>query len=111
METWKKSEEAKFKFILKKKEIEFLEKLKADWKVKENEKNKIFKRHEAQLNDIEQRIKNKAKQLRSRERNLVILEEELKTRLVSISKELADKDDLLTQQKHKFMVEKKSLNK
>jgi hypothetical protein len=42
-------------------------------------------------------MKNKARQLRSREKNLVVLEEELKSRLVSISKELADKDDLLVQ--------------
>lgn len=46
LETWKKSEEAKFRFHLKKKEIEFLEDLKKTWKQKEIAKNKVFKVHQ-----------------------------------------------------------------
>ena len=52
LETWKKSEEAKFKFQQKKQEIEFLEKLKLDWKRKETEKSKVFKRHTQKLDDL-----------------------------------------------------------
>ena len=34
LETWKKAEEAKFKFVLKQKEIDFLSKLNEEWKAK-----------------------------------------------------------------------------
>ena len=40
LETWKKSEEAKFRINLKQKEINFLRSLDKDWKEKEKEKEK-----------------------------------------------------------------------
>ena len=64
LETWKKSEEAKFKFHLKKKEIEFLEKLKEEWRMKDVEKNRIFKAHEDKLIKIENSMKNKTRELK-----------------------------------------------
>lgn len=53
LETWKKSEEAKFKFQLKKKEIDFLQKLKAQWKEKEFDQDKVFKQHISKLERLE----------------------------------------------------------
>ncbi len=49
LETWKKSEEAKFKYHLKKKEIEFMQNLQQKWRDQEKEKQKVFKRSEAKL--------------------------------------------------------------
>lgn len=44
----------------------------------------------------------KAKDLKNREKNIVILEEELKSRLVQISKEVVEKEEKIEKLKKKY---------
>ena len=53
------------------------------------------------MDQYEMKMKNKVKQLRTREKNLVVLEEELKTKMNSISKELTEKDSCICKIKKK----------
>jgi centrosomal protein CEP120 len=78
LENWKKAEEAKFKYELKQREVEYLEKIKEDRRLKEIQRDKIFKEHEAKLNGLKLRLEKKMTVLVQRENNLVLLEEELK---------------------------------
>lgn len=41
LENWKRAEEARFRYNLKNKEIEHMEKMKADWRTKEIEREKV----------------------------------------------------------------------
>lgn len=41
LENWKRAEEARFRFNLKQKESEFIEKLRAEWKQKEIDREKV----------------------------------------------------------------------
>ena len=70
LETWKKSEEAKFKYQLKSKEIEYFTKLNEEWRKKELERDKIFKSTEAKLQTVESRLKQKANELQKREQKV-----------------------------------------
>ena len=42
LEMWKRAEEAKFKAYLKQREIEKIEEITKDWKMKEQEREKTF---------------------------------------------------------------------
>lgn len=44
LENWKRAEEARFRFNLKQKESEFIEKLRADWKQKDIDREKVGKK-------------------------------------------------------------------
>ena len=41
LENWKRAEEARFRFNLKQKEAEFVEKMRAEWKQKELDREKV----------------------------------------------------------------------
>lgn len=111
LETWKKSEEAKFKFSLKAKEIEYLTKLDEEWRRKEQERDRIFRSKEVAIQQVEQKLKAKASELQKREQKLVVLEEELKQRINDTSKQLANKEEEITILKKKMKEERANLEK
>lgn len=86
LETWKKAEEAKFKITLKQKEMDFLTGLSEEWKRREYEKEKLFKKTEASISQLSKKMKDKASELQKREQKIVLLEEELKTRINETSR-------------------------
>ena len=83
----------KFQMILKQKETDYLNKLNEDWKHKELEREKQWKRTETSIYQIEGKLKNKSLDLQKREQKLVLLEEELKHKLNETAKILSSKDD------------------
>jgi hypothetical protein len=86
LDNWKKMEEARFKFTLKEKEIEYLNNLAEIWKKKEMEREKVFKRGEASIMEVEKKIKAKLVELQKREQQLVLLDEELKKKISEASR-------------------------
>jgi len=103
LENWKKAEEAKFRYQLKSKEVDFLKKLNDEWKKKEGEREKIFKRSEAQIAQVESKLKQKTLDLQKREQRLILLEEELKQKINETSRQLSSKDEEINvvRKKHK----------
>jgi len=103
LENWKKAEEAKFRYQLKSKEVDFLKKLNDEWKKKESEREKVFKRSEAQIAQVETKLKQKTLDLQKREQRLILLEEELKQKINETSRQLSSKDEEITsvRKKHK----------
>ncbi|EAS04121.2 centrosomal protein, putative (macronuclear) [Tetrahymena thermophila SB210] len=102
LETWKKAEEAKFKITLKQKEMEFLQKLSEEWRTKEIEKERVFKKIEASMNLLNKKSKEKAMELQKREQKIVLLEEELKTRITETSRQISLKDEEIAVLKRKI---------
>lgn len=66
LETWKKAEEAKAKILLKQKEVEFWSQLSEQQKKQDLEKEKHFKKLEANFNLLEGKLKAKAGELQKR---------------------------------------------
>ena len=106
LETWKKAEESKFKIILKQKEMEFLSNLSEEWKKKEYEKEKVFKKTESSITLISKTMKEKATELQKREQKIVLLEEELKSRINETSRQISNKEDEINQLKRKLKDER-----
>ena len=71
----------KFQLVLKQKEFEFMNKMNEEWKKKEIEREKQWKKTEASILQIEAKIKNKANELQKREQKIILLEEELKYKM------------------------------
>lgn len=99
LETWKKTEEAKFLFSLKQKEVDFLSKLSADWRAREVDRDKLFRNYEASLQSIETKLKAKALELQKREGKVVLLETELKTKIEESAREITKKDEQIKELK------------
>ncbi|EGR29521.1 hypothetical protein IMG5_154090 [Ichthyophthirius multifiliis] len=106
LENWKKAEEQKFKIYLKQKEVDFLQKLNEEYKRKEIEKDKVFKKTECSINLLHKKIKEKANDLQKREQKIVLLEEELKTKIQDVSRQVSIKEDLIVDLKKKLKDEK-----
>ena len=71
LENWKKTEEAKYRYSLRQRESEFLQKLQTDWSKKEMERDKYFKEHETKLVKMETRLKGKVNELNKREQKII----------------------------------------
>ncbi|KAM3130748.1 hypothetical protein pb186bvf_017162 [Paramecium bursaria] len=97
LETWKKSEEAKFKVQLKQKEYEMTQKLHQDFKLKDQERDKQLKQAQATLQLIESKVKQKVTDLQKREQRIVQVEEELKQKLGETAKIVKQKDEEMGQ--------------
>ena len=63
LENWKKTEETKFAISLKQKEIAFLSELQQQQKQKDIEKEKVFKKAEQNIGQLEMKLKKKAQEL------------------------------------------------
>jgi chromosome segregation ATPase len=119
LENWKRAEEARFRYNLKQRESEFVEKLRADWRQKEIDRDKVkrsltiqvFKEMENKMAAHTQKMQNKLNQLNKRESRIILLEEELKQKIAETSRQLAMKDNETDDQKAKMADEKKNLQK
>lgn len=93
LETWRKSEEAKFRVQLKQTEYELRVKLQAESKSKEAERERMFKQCLAGIQLQEGKIKQRGGDLQRREQKILTLEEELKQKLYETAKMLKQKDE------------------
>jgi centrosomal protein CEP120 len=96
---------------LKQREMEFMNKLNEDWKRKESEREKQWKRTEVSINQIEAKLKGKASDLQKREQKLVLLEEELKHKMNETIKIITNKDDEILELKRKSKEERSLFEK
>lgn len=93
LENWKKTEEAKYRYSLRQREIEFLQKQEGDWQKKELEREKHFKDHETKLVQMQTKLKNKVSEQSKREQKIILLEEELKQKIIETGRQMANKDE------------------
>ncbi|CAD8189455.1 unnamed protein product [Paramecium pentaurelia] len=93
LDTWKKSEEAKFRVLLKQKEFELTTKLYQDFKNKELDRERQLKQALTQIQVIENKIKNKGTELLKREQKIQQLEDEVKSKLLETAKIIKVKDE------------------
>lgn len=101
----------KFQLVLKQKEFEFVNKMNEEWRKKEIEREKQWKKTEASILQIETKIKNKANELQKREQKIILLEEELKYKINETVKSLTEKDTEILDLKKKYKEEKILLEK
>ena len=111
LENWKKTEEAKYRYSLRQREIEFLRKLEQDWKAKEIERDRNFQDHENKLVALQTKLKAKTNELSKRENKIILLEEELKQKIHETSRQLANKDEEMQRFGEKMTEEKQELQK
>ncbi len=88
-----------------------MKKLNDEWKKKESEREKIFKKSEAQITQIESKLKQKTLDLQKREQKLILLEEELKQKISETSRHLSAKDEEIATVKKKQKDEKVQFEK
>lgn len=111
LENWKKTEEAKYRYSLRQREIEFLRKLEQDWKAKEIDRERNFQEHENKLIGLQTKLKNKTNELSKREQRIIQLEEELKQKIQETSRQLANKDEEVNRFAEKISEEKIEIQK
>ena len=92
LEVWKKAEQTKFKAYLKQVEIEYINKVSDDIRKKEDEREKQVKVMMNEFSILQTRLKKKAVELESRENKVLLLEEELKLKVLEVAKQLANKE-------------------
>lgn len=86
LEMWKRAEMAKFLAHLKQKEIEKIEEVTRDWKMKEAEREQIFNEGIQKVTTLESKVRQKATDLQRREERIIQLEEELKSKIMEVSR-------------------------
>ena len=101
----------KFQMALKQREMDFLNKLNEEWRNRENEREKQWKRTESSICQIEGKLRGKATDLQKREQKLVLLEEELKHKLSETGKIISNKDEEILELKKKTKEEKNASEK
>lgn len=111
LENWKKAEEAKFKYDLKQKEVEYMEELQKKRRNVEIEREMVFKEHEAKLKNLNKKMQQKVNKLTQRENKLVLLEEELKQKINETSRQMVAKDEEIEKEKVKSGESRKNLIK
>ena len=103
---WKRSEMAKFLAHLKQKEIEKIEEVTRDWKMKEAEREQVFNESVQKVTSLESKVRQKATDLQRREERIIQLEEELKSKIMEVSRQLTQKEEEIINIKKKFKEEK-----
>ena len=86
LEMWKRAEMAKFLAHLKQKEIEKIEEVTRDWKMKEAEREQVFNEGIQKVTTLESKVRQKATDLQRREERIIQLEEELKSKIMEVSR-------------------------
>ena len=109
LEMWKRAEMAKFLAHLKQKEIEKIEEVTKDWKLKEAEREKIFNETVQKVSTLESKVRQKATDLQRREERIIQLEEELKSKIMEVSRQLTGKEEEIMNIKKKFKEERVQL--
>lgn len=95
LNSWKKSEQIKFKLYLKNLEIDFMNKLAEDSASKEDKRDKELKQSLNELNALINKCKKKANELESRENKIALIEEEIKLKLNEMSRNITSKNEEL----------------
>ena len=108
---WKKAEETKFKAMLKQREQEALNQIAEEWKQKDTKRENEFRERIEAVRGTETKLRSKNKDLLKREQQIVKLEDELKGKIMEITKRLADKEEEIISVKTKCKEEKTSLEK
>mmetsp|Transcript_32371 Transcript_32371/g.28667 ORF Transcript_32371/g.28667 Transcript_32371/m.28667 type:complete len:393 (-) Transcript_32371:29-1207(-) len=109
LELWKRSEEAKFKTHLKQVELETIENVTKEWRMKEQKRDDILNRKINDLEAIEKKMRQKMQDLQKREAKIVQLEEELKHKVQEVSRQLGNKEEEIINIKKRFKDEKLGL--
>lgn len=78
---WKRAEMSKFLVHLKQKELDTIQKVTSDWKLKETQRDQQFQDSLTKVSGVESRMRAKGIELQKREDRIVQLEEELKHKL------------------------------
>ena len=100
---------AKFLAHLKQKEIEKIEEVTRDWKMKEGEREQAFNESVQKVTSLESKVRQKATDLQRREERIIQLEEELKSKIMEVSRQLTQKEEEIINIKKKFKEEKVQL--
>ena len=77
---------AKFLAHLKQKEIEKIEEVTRDWKMREAEREQLFNESVQKVTSLESKVRQKATDLQRREERIIQLEEELKSKIMEVSR-------------------------
>ena len=93
LEIWKRAEEAKFKAFLKQREIEKIEEITFNWKMKESEREGTFNESLKSVENLEGKMRQNALDLQRREERIIQLEEELKHKITEVSRQLGNKEE------------------
>lgn len=109
LEVWKRAEEAKFKTHLKQIELETIENVTKDWRVKEEKRDAQLSAKVSALESIEKKLRTKMQEVQKRESKIIQLEEELKHKIHEVSRQLATKEEEIINIKKRFKEEKLGL--
>lgn len=71
LEMWKRAEMAKFLAHLKQKEIEKIEEVTRDWKMREAEREQLFNESVQKVTSLESKVRQKATDLQRREERII----------------------------------------
>ena len=102
----KRAEEAKFKAFLKQREIEKIEEITFNWKMKESEREGTFNDSLKNIESLEGKLRQSALDMQRREERIIQLEEELKHKITEVSRQLGNKEEEIHSLKKKFKEEK-----
>lgn len=100
---------AKFLAHLKQKEIEKIEEVTRDWKMREAEREQVFNESVQKVTSLESKVRQKATDLQRREERIIQLEEELKSKIMEVSRQLTSKEEEIMNIKKKFKEERVQL--
>lgn len=106
LEMWKRAEMAKFLAHLKQKEIEKIEEVTKTWKMREAEREQVFGDSVSKVTTLESKVRQKATDLQRREERIIQLEEELKSKIMEVSRQLTGKEEEIMNIKKKFKEER-----
>ena len=101
---------AKFLAHLKQKEIERIEEVTGEWKMKEAQREKAFNESISKVGTVESKLRQRATDLQRREERIIQLEEELKSKIVEVSRQLTMKEEEIVTIKRKFKEERTGLD-
>ena len=111
LENWKKMQEAKFLLEMKTREAEMIDKMAEGLKKKEIDREKVLRNYEASITSIDMKLRDKVGELQKRENKLILLENELKSKINEVSSEVASKNEEIRKLKADFDEEKKKFKK
>ncbi|CAI2373286.1 unnamed protein product [Moneuplotes crassus] len=109
LETWKRAEEAKFKNHLKQIELETIDKVTKEWKLKEDKRDDELTAKMSLVENIEKKLRTKAQELQKREGKIIQVEDELKHKISEVSRQLSNKEEEILNMKKKFKEEQLTL--
>lgn len=109
LEVWKRAEEAKFKNHLKQVELETIENITKDWKIKEDKRDAQLVSKVSAVEVLEKKMRTKMQELQRRENKIIQTEEELKSKIQEVGRQLGVKEEEIINIKKRFKEEKLGL--